>query len=1212
LGEVLERIASKPRLEAIRELSAELERLDQTGVPGLKLKDMLTLHTLDRRLRRDPARWAIASEASSGIAREADWRTILTRLGYTLERLPQRGYLARFERRPVAVVHPFDDPAKFARLDTEHRPPEGALINDCVQHGAGFGILASGGRLRLFEASPRSGSVVAEYLELDSAVLQPDDRPFLGLLSPGFLANGEFQRLRDEAHQFGAALRQRLDSRLRESVLPTLGRALGRWARDSGKDLADDQVREDLEHAALTFVFRALFLAYAEGGGHLPMDNRNYRQASFTALVDEAADTQDRLSERSTSLWDRFVILVTAMRNGNPAWGVPAYNGALFGEHGFAGAATLESTKISDPDFAEILIGLGRDPDSPSGVDYSTLEIGHLGNIYEGLLSLKLSLADRPMRYDPRSDRYVLNSEPGSASIQAGDLLWLTHEGGRKSGGVYYTPTSLVRHLIGRTVVPAFNRHLDDVRQVAQSDPHAAADKLFDFFVLDPACGSAHFLVAVVNELADLTTRFLAETPLPRLRLKLDRLRAGSSPGAVVEDVALIRRLVMKRCVFGVDVSPMGAEVAKISLWLASFVPGLTLAYLDRNVIVGNSLVGVARPDALRPPGPSDQTWFLEDALKEGMRGAAQALLRVSDSDDRNPVEIEQSRLADAEAHQATAGLETVFNLWTADSFGLTGGRQEVELRGPDILDGRRNRLTAEAAVLAKEHRFLHWPLVFPGVFVRERPGFDAVVGNPPWEEVTVEELAFYALYSPGLRSLPEAERTCAIDELLRQRPELRDWHEARMTRAKLQRSYYTKSGEYVSLAGDPDLYKFFCQRYATLIRDEGMLGVVLPRNAFAALGSEGFRRWLFEKNTCRRLDFLLNTGRWAFDSEPRYTVALVAAERTEPATGHRVRVAATASSAAQWEQQAASEGLAWDPNVFGPGWRVPLLKNRSEAKLWSKVRQGSLFPFGSAGQWQCFPVAELHETKDKGLWEGATSGWPHWKGESFDQYDPHGAGARWCPDNEAVRRVVNKARPGAGSVLAGSVSIADRRKAVLDEIGRARVAFRDVTRSTDSRTMRACLVPPKVFLTNKAPYLAFTEGTDLEKAACLGIMNSLPFDWQARRCVEINMNFFVLEGLTVPDLQGLDLRTIGRSAAQLSCPDDRFQDFAAAIGVEVGGPLTEGERLQLRVEIDCLIARAWALSEEDLNLMLSDFTLNAVTTDYRQALIARFRELTG
>ncbi|MGQ0679824.1 MAG: hypothetical protein ACT4OM_09255 [Actinomycetota bacterium] len=202
-------------------------------------------------------------------------------MGYALERLPHRGWLARFQGRPIAVIHPFDDPGRFARLDAENRPPEGALINDCLKHGAGFGILASGGRMRLFEVAPPTGSAVSQYLELDANVLQVDDRAFLGLLAPAFLAEGEFARLRNEAQQFGAALRKRLDRGLRESVLPSLGRALGRWAKGKGQDLRDDQVREELQHAALTFVFRALFLAYAESGGHLPMDNRSYSQASL-------------------------------------------------------------------------------------------------------------------------------------------------------------------------------------------------------------------------------------------------------------------------------------------------------------------------------------------------------------------------------------------------------------------------------------------------------------------------------------------------------------------------------------------------------------------------------------------------------------------------------------------------------------------------------------------------------------------------------------------------------------------------------------------------------------------------------------------------------------------------------------------------------------------------------------------------------------------
>ncbi|MGH7750390.1 MAG: hypothetical protein ACREQ5_37305, partial [Candidatus Dormibacteria bacterium] len=336
-----------------------------------------------------------------------------------------------------------------------------------------------------------------------------------------------------------------MDKTLRQSVMPTIARALGRWAGAQGHDATVEGTRDELERAAMTLVFRVLFVAYAESAGYLPTDNRAYRQASLAALAEEAAESADRVGSRSTSLWDRFMLLVKAMRTGNPAWGVPAYNGALFAADGFDGAATLERAQIADPDFAAVLAAIGRDPETGEGVDYSTLEIGQLGHIYEDLLSLHLSVADAPLVYDARADRYRPARSGEAPEIEAGDLLWQTHEGGRKSGGVYYTRSELVRHLVRQTVVPAFEAHLARVRSRISEDPAAAAAELFDFAVLDPACGSAHFLVVVVNELADAVVRFLGQSPLPAVRGALDRLRAGASPGAVIEDVALLRRLVL-------------------------------------------------------------------------------------------------------------------------------------------------------------------------------------------------------------------------------------------------------------------------------------------------------------------------------------------------------------------------------------------------------------------------------------------------------------------------------------------------------------------------------------------------------------------------------------------------------------------------------------------------------------------------------------------
>lgn len=1203
-------------LESVRHLAEEVARLSGEG---LHMEGLLSRHTVEVRFKEDTARWSEAKAATADLGSSDGWRAILTKLGYHLEQLPARGYLARCQGRPVAVVHPKNSARAFTRLDDQGRPPEGLLVRDCHSQGARYGLLAHEGRFRLFDAGSTQ-----EWLDLDIHLLGAERQPFLALLSPSYLSDNGFEELQAEARRFGAALRRRLDQTIRFQAFPALAAGLDQWVADHGENVESDDQREELEKAALTLMFRLLFILYAESSSFLPMNNATYRSKSLTGLVAEAVASENKLSSNSTALWSQFAMLVRAMRHGNPAWDVPAYNGALFAPSDFEGAELLERMEISDPHFARLLTAVGWDRGGSRGVDYSSLEIGHLGHIYEALLSLRLSVADRPLRYNPKEDRYV--PDDTDPEVHAQSLLWQTNEGGRKSGGVYYTPPELVQHLVRGAVVPAFRRHLEVVRKAAATDPETAVGELFSFSVLDPACGSAHFLVQVVETLADLTVRFLAENPLPGMASHLDRLRAGASAGAGVDDAAILRRLLLKHCVFGVDVSPMGAEIAVMSLWLASFVPGLSLSYLDRNVIVGDSLLGVA---SLATVGSEGTLWY--DSLLAALGDAINAVAVLADIDDRTPEEVEASKLADTRAKAATERAHQLFDLWTAQGFGVDT-RKYIEDRAFDVMAGNIDthgvRFTRDAAPLARQHRFLHWALAFPRVFdpSRDRPGFDVVVGNPPWEEVTIEELSFYVLHQPGINGLPEESRSKAIRDLIGERPELPDLLNQERERVAIQRQALA-AGEYVSMAGDPDLYKYFCQRYRQLTRMGGSMGVVLPRGAFINKGSRAFRDWLFTQVKAERVDFLLNKKRWIFDTHPQYSVALVVAERAEPTALHRVEVAGVAKSKEEWSQQASTSGVRVPSSGFGPHWMTPLVGTQTEVDLLAKVRIGHPFPFAAHGfpaispirpqrtANTCagvFPVRELDETNDRKLWDRPPESMesrPLWKGESFYQYDPHGKEARLCPTSEAVRKKVRKPRPGSGSLVAQSVPLADRRSAVLTELGRARAVFRDVSRSDDSRTVIACLVPPRVFLTNKAPYLTFVDGDEMTQAACLGIMNSLPFDWQARRFVEINVNFFILEGLVVPRLSDEDFQVVARHAARLSTVDDRFAVFAGATGVEFG-PLDDTERQRLLVDIDARVARAWCLTPAELEFMFDDFTIDAVSEQYRSDLLARLGEL--
>ena len=1213
LLEKLREFAARPdKVARLRWLTRELQRLGLSGIPGVLVRGLLTEHTLERWRKRDW--WESAKQTTAAIGPADTWRSLLGKLGYELEQQPE-GYFLRVGAVPVAAVIAFRESDEFDRFDKNNRPSEGRLAELCASANLRYGMLAARGRLRLFRFDALDGSGASNWIELDAAELREKDRPFLALFSAESLASGgRFEDVLSDSRKYGVKLWKWLGDRIRDDALQELAKEIEVWAKDAGLDLSDATIREDLERASLTLAFRTLFLLYAESAGFLPIHDPDYRRASITALVREAREKRDLLAPQSCALWDGFVRLVRAMRSGNPAWRVPAYNGALFSSNAFLGAETLERLSLRDTGFGRVLTLLGWDDEQDCGVDYSTIEIGHLGHIYESLLTRRLTLAPSDLVYDEKTDRYRPRKfrEDDKSVVTDGSLLWQTHLGGRKAGGVYYTPSVLVRHLVERAVVPAFERHLQQVRKTAETDPERAAEQLLDFAVLDPACGSAHFLVEVLDRLADLTARFLGSRPLPALAARMETLRAAAGSDSVIRDMALLRRLLLKHCIYGVDVSPMGIEIATLSLWLAAFVPGLSLSYLGRNVIVGNSLLGVADPETV-----VKENTFEAVELRRALQRASEAAAGLADNPDATPDEYEKSSAADQAMRAFTEGMRRLFDLWSAEPE-IPGSRGFIYGRGESILGSALDERGEERVVAAQEAAarlsVIHWPLEFPRVFARESPGFDAVVGNPPWKEIRVQALSFYAMASPGLYHLDAEERESRVAELDEEDPTLRRRLMEEQRRVDAQRRAL-RAGPYEATRGDSDLYKFFCQLYRFLLRSGGAFGVVLPRSALNNKGSERFRNWLYEGITVRRVDTAVNKGRWAFDSEPRYSVALVAAENAVSPDVHAVEISGTADSLSAWKRQVGRVGVKVTKRCFGPGHQTPLVRSQLEADLLDRTRVGSPFPYGSGDRWACFPVADLHESADQALWgvkalAKAKRTRSLWKGASFGQYAPHGDPTLVCAYDDKVRKRLRKPFPGRGSLL-GKRSLFRRRSAMCRELTRSRVAFRQVTNRTNTRTVLACLIPEGVLLTDKAPYLTFFHGGESERAACLGILNSLPFDWQARRFVETTLNYFILEGLVVPDLADEDFHAVAEAAARLSAVDDRFADFAEATGVECGH-IEEDERSRLRAEIDARVARAWELDENDLDLMFSDFTESAVSTDYREVVRSRLRALSA
>ena len=130
-----------------------------------------------------------------------------------------------------------------------------------------------------------------------------------------------------------------------------------------------------------------------------------------------------------------------------------------------------------------------------------------------------------------------------------------------------------------------------------------------------------------------------------------------------------------------------------------------------------------------------------------------------------------------------------------------------------------------------------------------------------------------------------------------------------------------------------------------------------------------------------------------------------------------------------------------------------------------------------------------------------------------------------------------------------------------------------------------------------------------MERTYVLGVLNSLPFDWLARRYVETTFNHFIMYGMSFPQTKDAFWKQIGELAARLSCVDERFANFAAEAGVECG-PLTDAQRNDMRAEIDALVAHAYGLTEDELRFIFTDFTENSVTPAYRDKVLEWFERL--
>jgi predicted RNA methylase len=713
-----------------------------------------------------------------------------------------------------------------------------------------WGVVSNGSVIRLLRSSPTMAR--PQYLEFDLySMLEDDHYSEYTLLwkilhvSRVFdvetqIAMTIWEEWRNETISTGERVRDGLRTGVTKALMLLGSGFIANPANEVLRQNLNDGklTAEDLYHQLLRLVYRFLFLfaleeRRAENGLRLVF----IPDASLAKERDlyEKGYSLDRLREvmihRSsynyyTDLWAAQKIVFTSLAKGEKRLALPALGG-LFSS---GMCDDLDSATMDNATFLKAMESL-RWANNTAGqysyIDYKNMGTEELGSVYESLLEL-VPTVDMPAKIF----RFIGVEDDESTAGNA-----------RKTTGSYYTPSFLVDQLVKTALVPVLEK-------TAKEHVQDKAEALLSLSVIDPACGSGHFILAAARKIAEYVAV------------------ARDDDGVVTpSEYRRALRDVISRCVYGVDLNPMAVELTKMALWLEGYEPGKPLSFLDRHLLCGNSLLGVFDLTVLDKGIPKDAFKQLTGDDKEycanlakqnaiGLKSYKQELEvpeqtniilsgrnedifgQVDSMPEESVTDVEQKA---REYHKYREEIESKEDYIASDIFigaflmqkrpgkvvptSQTLYRYKI-LQQPSETD---QKAIKEAREACKKANVLHWPFAFPKVFTKG--GFDVVLGNPPWDVSQVKDTEYFAKKDPSIAALDGDRRKKRIGKLETENPVLFGQFVEFMYEIQAQNNYLGNSGRYpLSAHGKLNYYPLFCEVFINLqSKGKGRIGALVP-----------------------------------------------------------------------------------------------------------------------------------------------------------------------------------------------------------------------------------------------------------------------------------------------------------------------------------------------------------------------------------------------
>lgn len=1188
---------------------------DSESLCGVGNSGLFATHELRHGVRNRPD-WKSACEKSKELMalRKIE---LIKKLGYSLEDVGGHASLLKSggeNSRAVAVI--LHDTETFDGQSNRFAvSPVAFGLQVAEKREVSWLIVLRKDAIRLYPSRLDLGvgrkGLAETYFELNLSVADDSTAGFLSLIfsSDALAENGSCFEILKSSAQYAVGLSERLRDNVYGGIVPNLSLSVAAQLPKLGIKMDRDGLNLAYQ-ITLRIFFRMLFQAYADDRKLLPYgENDDYTKNAIKSFAKRFVEENEmEIDEDGTTYWDDLVQVWHAIDTGSKRFGIPAYNGGLFSsdEELQPEGALIERLRITDDVMGPVLKALlidTSDDGTVGPIDFRSLSVREFGTIYEGLLESNLGLADADLVLD-ENDTWVPAKktdklEPGR-SAKKGTVYFHDTSGARKGTGSYFTPSFVVEHLLDRSLDPALDSHLDRVKALLDSgDQVGAADLFFDFKVADLAMGSAHFLTAAIDHIEQRMAGFLDSHAIPGVTNELRRLEEAAREKlgentSVPEPSSLLRRQIARRCIYGLDINPVAVELARVSIWIHTFVRGLPMSSLDHTLVCGNSLTGIGTVDealdVLVPGRESGQPTFFDAAIEDALLKSRDVLIEVGKSAELDSKESKASSRASKKAYKDAEQAKLLFDAAVLTRIGHSG-----LVAGSDAAKIAKLAANDEAQKVLAPLQPAHMPLLFPEVFLREDGGFDVLIGNPPWEKLKVEEHQWWWSRFPGLRGFAVAQRTKEIAQLKKLRPDLNAEYERDIEVANEARQVLA-SGPYPNIgAGDIDLYKAFAWRNWRLIRPNGTTALVLPRGAMSGSGTQTWRREILDLGSFENVVFVVNNTGWLFENIHASTsIALAIIKKTR----EKIQTAKWSGPFYSMSEFIAGRNDLAEVNVDELiGWSstatFPYLLDGSAAEIFRKMRESA--PFSSTQGFEFRPATELHATQDKSLFNtnlsSARGDLPILTGSSFNIWSPDfgppyafgSARTRQHALEKISNSSVQSRSPFYGLQIHGPEDL---------PMNKARIAFRDVTSPTNSRTMLCCLIPPENALIHPAPYLVRRSGDECDEAFLLGILSSRIFDWYTRRVVELHMTFELLERMPIPrptKENRLRARVVEISGS-LAAVDKRFSKWAKAVGVPVGSVKTPAQQEELEIELDALVAHLYGLSRKHVEHIYKTF----------------------